>query len=86
MIRHPNYSGLQRDQLTMLHIPAHFIDEISILHGDQLVLKVEGGISISEDPNIRFFYRAAGPKSMSVSATDTDGLAFVKDWQLDIGS
>jgi sulfur-oxidizing protein SoxY len=25
MIRHPNYSGLQRDQITQLFIPAHFL-------------------------------------------------------------
>ena len=86
MIRHPNYSGLQMDQVTMLHIPAHFVDEISILHGDRMVLKVEGGISISEDPNIRFFYRAAGPGSLSVKASDTEGQAFSKNWQIEIGS
>lgn len=86
MIRHPNYSGLQMDQVTMLHIPAHFVDEINILHGEELVLKVEGGISISEDPNIRFFYRTSGPANMSVRATDTEGQSFAREWQLDMGS
>jgi sulfur-oxidizing protein SoxY len=74
------------DQVTMLHIPAHFVDEISILHGDQMVLKVEGGISISEDPNIRFFYRAAGPGTMSVRASDTEGQTFSADWPIEAGS
>ena len=30
MIRHPNYSGLQRDPLTQYFIPAHFVDKLSV--------------------------------------------------------
>lgn len=86
MMRHPNYSGLQMDQVTMLYIPAHFVDEIEILHGDDLIMRVEGGISISEDPNIRFFYRAAGAETLSVKAGDTEQQTFWKSWQLDPAS
>jgi sulfur-oxidizing protein SoxY len=86
MIRHPNYSGLQMDQVTMLHIPAHFVDRIEILHGDKTVMTVEGGISISEDPNIRFFYRKGGPDSMAVRASDTEGQIFAREWHIDKGS
>ena len=86
MIRHPNYSGLQVDQVTMLHIPAHFVDRIEILHGAEPVMTVEGGISISEDPNIRFFYRRSGPDSMKVRASDTEGQVFAREWHIDTGS
>jgi len=86
MIRHPNYSGLQMDQVTMLYIPAHFVDEIEIRHGDDLVMRVEGGISISEDPNIRFFYRAGGAQTLSVKAGDTEQQIFQKSWPLEQGS
>jgi sulfur-oxidizing protein SoxY len=80
MIRHPNNSGLQMDQVTMLHIPAHFVDTIEVKRGKELVVKVEGGISLSEDPNIRFFYKAAGIGDFLVNATDTDGQGFKKSW------
>ncbi len=80
MIRHPNNSGLQMDQVTMLHIPAHFVDAIEVKRGDDLVLKVEGGISLSEDPNIRFFYKAAGSGDFLVKASDTEGQVFEKTW------
>ncbi|MDO5706285.1 MAG: quinoprotein dehydrogenase-associated SoxYZ-like carrier, partial [Paracoccus sp. (in: a-proteobacteria)] len=30
MIRHPNFSGLQRDQVTLLTIPAHFIQTLTV--------------------------------------------------------
>ena len=54
MIRHPNNSGLQRDPITQYFIPAHFVQKLSIAQGDRLILAMEGGISISEDPNFRF--------------------------------
>ncbi|MEO1308914.1 MAG: quinoprotein dehydrogenase-associated SoxYZ-like carrier, partial [Pseudomonadota bacterium] len=47
MIRHPNYSGLQRDQISQLFIPAHFIDTLKVRQGDELLFTMTGGISIS---------------------------------------
>jgi sulfur-oxidizing protein SoxY len=49
MIRHPNNSGLQRDQVTLLYVPAFFIKELRVRQGDELVLAMDGGISISEN-------------------------------------
>lgn len=76
MIRHPNYSGLQRDQISQLFIPAHFIDTIEVRQGEELLFKMTGGISISENPSFRFFYNDNGAASISVRATDTDGNVF----------
>ena len=76
MIRHPNYSGLQRDQITQLFIPAHFIDTIEVYQGDDLLFTMEGGISISEDPVFRFAYDDNGASALTVKATDTDGNEF----------
>ena len=80
MIRHPNNSGLQRDQVTLLYIPAFFIKELRIRQGDQLVLAMEGGISISEDPNIRFSYLPNGATTFRVEAVDTSGHVFKGEW------
>jgi sulfur-oxidizing protein SoxY len=60
MIGHPNNSGLQMNQVTQLYIPAFFVNELRLWQDDGLVLAMEGGISISEDPNIRFTYVANG--------------------------
>src|SRR5258705_7917964 len=54
MIGHPSHSGLQMDQVTQLYIPAFFVNELRLCQDDSPVLSMEGGISISEDPNIRF--------------------------------
>jgi sulfur-oxidizing protein SoxY len=76
MLRHPNYSGLQRDQLTLLYIPAHFVDTMEVRHGDELLFSMTGGISISEDPTFRFTYTDTGAGAVSVTATDTEGATF----------
>ena len=80
MIRHPNNSGLQRDQVTLLYIPVFFIKELRVRQGDQLVLAMESGISISEDPNIRFSYLPNGAATFQVEAVDTDGHVFAGEW------
>ena len=76
MVRHPNYSGLQMDQVTQLYIPAHFVDDLTVKLGDELVFRMSGGISISEDPNVRFAFRDNGAEHFAVEAHDTDGAAF----------
>ena len=76
MIRHPNYSGLQRDQVTQLFITAHFIDNLEVLQGDDLLFRMQGGISISENPVFRFEYNDNGAEYLRVRATDTEGNVF----------
>ncbi|QRZ12783.1 quinoprotein dehydrogenase-associated SoxYZ-like carrier [Paracoccus methylovorus] len=72
MIRHPNFSGLQRDQLTLLTIPAEFIQTLEVKQGETPLFTMEAGISISEDPVFRFAH-APGDGPVTVHAEDTDG-------------
>jgi sulfur-oxidizing protein SoxY len=80
MIRHPNNSGLQRDQVSLLYIPAHFVDELRVWQGDTLLFSMEAGISISEDPNFRFNYIPNGAATFKVEAKDTEGKFFRREW------
>lgn len=82
MLRHPNNSGMQLDQLTRLYIPAHFIDRLEIRQGEDLIFLMEGGISLSEDPNFRFSYAPNGSKNLSVIAHDTKGNIFRTEWPI----
>ena len=52
MLRHPNNSGLQMDQVTRLYTPARYVDHFAVYQGDDLIFSVEGGISISQDPEL----------------------------------
>lgn len=76
MIRHPNNSGFQTDELTGLYIPAKFVQRIEVKRGGEVVFRMEGGISISEDPNIRFTYEGQPGDVLEVRAEDTDGMVF----------
>jgi sulfur-oxidizing protein SoxY len=83
MLRHPQNSGLQMDQLTRLYIPPFFIDNLKIWQGDDLLVSMDGGIAISEDPNIRFNYRPNGAAKFRVEAVDTSRKIFRDEWPVE---
>jgi len=85
MIRHPNNSGLQMDQLTRLYTPAFFVRDVSVWQGDKLLMKMDAGISLSEDPNIRFTYRPTGAATLRAEAIDTDKNVFRGEWPVGLG-
>lgn len=75
-IRHPQYSGMQMNQATGYYIPAKFLRVIDVSRGGERVFRVEGGFSLSEDPNIRFTYASGTDDTIEVTAEDTDGRTF----------
>lgn len=76
MIRHPNYSGMQMNQLTRLYIPARFVQTLRVWQGERMLFSAESGISISENPSFRFDYRPNGAKEFRIEATDSTGKTF----------
>jgi sulfur-oxidizing protein SoxY len=80
MIRHPNYSGMQMDQLTRLYVPAHFVSSVHVWQGSDLLLAIESGISISENPAFRFDYRPNGAAAFRVDVKDSKGETFTRTW------
>ena len=51
LISHPNYSGLQFNQLTRAEIPAHFVNSNKTEQDDEMILETFPDISLSEDPS-----------------------------------
>lgn len=82
MIRHPNASGFQRDQVTLLTVPAHFIDVLEVRQGDDLLFRMEAGISVSEDPVFQFSFTDNGAELIAVHAEDTEGNVFENSFPL----
>ncbi|MFT3730991.1 MAG: quinoprotein dehydrogenase-associated SoxYZ-like carrier [Hyphomicrobium sp.] len=76
MLKHPNTSGMAMDQITHAYPPARFIDKLSVTTGGKLIFSMEGGISISEDPNFRFTYQGNPSDEMAVKAEDSAGTQF----------
>lgn len=83
MIRHPNYSGLQMDQVKRTYIPAWFVNHIEVKQGADMVFTMDGGISLSEDPMIQFSYHKKPGAKLVMSGTDTTGKAFGTELQDD---
>lgn len=73
MIRHPSFTGMQIDPMTRVTPPARFVEDLVVKSGDQVVFSMEGGITISEDPNFRFTYTPASNGLIAVSGKDTAG-------------
>ena len=84
-IRHPNYSGMQMDQVTRLYTPAWFVQTLAVSQGDKPVFSMEGGISLSEDPTFRFSYEKNG-QAVTVDVKDTEGNVFKRAFPADGGS
>ncbi|RVU17810.1 quinoprotein dehydrogenase-associated SoxYZ-like carrier [Methylobacterium oryzihabitans] len=84
-VRHPNYSGLQMDQVTRLYTPAWFVESLSVRQGDTPLFTMTGGISISEDPTFRFSYADTGAP-VTVAAKDTEGRRFTRTFPAGRGS
>ena len=83
LISHPNYSGLQMDQVTRHYIPAHFVQDVKVSFGDQTIMTVEGAISLSEDPSFHFSYVPEAPGRLTVEMRDTDDAVFTRSWPVE---
>lgn len=81
MVRHPNYSGLQMNQVDRTYIPAWFVNHIEVRQGDEMVFTMDGGISLSEDPMIQFSYQKKAGAKLAMTGTDTQGRKFDAELQ-----
>ena len=75
-IRHPNFTGMQTNADGSPPIEARFVDMIEVRLGDELLFRMTGGFSISEDPSFRFTFIDNGAQAITVHATDTTGAVF----------
>jgi sulfur-oxidizing protein SoxY len=76
LISHPNYSGMQMDPLSRHWIPPHYVREIQVSYDDRPIMRVEGDISLSENPSIHFFFVPQRPGELSVRVVDSEEQEF----------
>ena len=74
MVRHPNFNGMQMNQLTRLYTPPRYVTDIEVTRGEALVFAMASDISLATDPVIDFLYRADGPPApFTVTVIDSKG-------------
>lgn len=76
LIKHPNSSRLQFDQISRQYIPANFIRSIQVTFNDEVVFTADSDISISEDPSIHFGFRPEEEGVLKVEVKDSTGRTF----------
>lgn len=81
-ISHPNNTGMQRDQLSTLFIPQHYVENVLVTFNDQLVLEAETTFSISENPSFRFTFNQNESGELKAIARDTKGNEFAATEQI----
>ncbi len=78
IVKHPNMTGLQLDQRTRAFIPENYIKKIRISYNGKQILMAETGISVSQDPSFRFFFKPVdGGGKMAAEVMSSND----EDWQ-----
>ena len=76
MISHPNNSGLAMDQVSRLFTPPHFVRQVRVTYGGELVMSADVDFSISENPNFRFYFLPKGGGELKAEVIDSNDLKF----------
>jgi sulfur-oxidizing protein SoxY len=82
MISHPNISGLAIDQVTRLAPAPHFVRTIDVSYAGQQVLTADVDFTLSENPNIRFYFTPKSEGELHAEVIDTQDRRF--DASLDV--
>ena len=56
MVSHPNNTGMQRDQLTTMFIPEHYVTNVKVSFNKELILEAETNFTMSENHNFTFTF------------------------------
>jgi sulfur-oxidizing protein SoxY len=86
LIRHPNFTGMQMDQVTRNYVPADFVQTVNITHDGKPVLSIEGNISLSENPAFDFWLKPNSAGVLRVNAEDSNGRKFERVWMVPAAS
>ena len=84
-VSHPNLTGLQKDQLSLLFIPAHFVQKVEVKFEGEPVFSAETDISISENPNFRFYFVPRKPGKLTAEISDSKGMKFTETYTYPAG-
>jgi sulfur-oxidizing protein SoxY len=71
MIRHPNFNGMQMNQVSRMYTPARFIRSIDATYDGGQVFHMDADISLATDPVITFGFVPHEKGQMKVVAQDT---------------
>ena len=59
IIHHPMHTGYEFDKEAGQLIPAHYIENVIVYHGDRVVLQCDWGRAVSANPYLSFMFKGA---------------------------
>ena len=74
---HPNDTGFELNQQTVMYIPPHFVRSIRVSYAGRKVFDAELDFSVSENPTFRFNFVPHGKGELRAEVTDTKDAQFV---------
>jgi sulfur-oxidizing protein SoxY len=72
-VSHPNFTGMSINQRTGNVVPPHFVNHLTLTYNGKVVMKANTGISISQDPSIRFYFKPEGGGKLRAEVEDSKG-------------
>jgi sulfur-oxidizing protein SoxY len=76
-VLHPNDTGFELNQQTVMYIPPHFVRSIRVSYAGRKVFDAELDFSVSENPTFRFNFVPHGKGELRADVTDTKDAQFV---------
>jgi sulfur-oxidizing protein SoxY len=74
---HPNDTGFELNQQTVMFIPSYFVRNIKVRYGDRPLFDAELDFSVSENPTLRFNFVPRGPGELHADVEDSKDRHFV---------
>lgn len=74
---HPNDTGFELNNQTVMFIPPHFVRSIKVSYGGRKVFDAELDFSVSENPTLRFNFVPRGPGELRAEVDDSKEAHFV---------
>jgi sulfur-oxidizing protein SoxY len=68
---HPNDTGFELNQVTVMYIPAFFVRSIRVTYAQRKVFDAELDFSVSENPTLRFNFVPHGQGELRAEVTDS---------------
>ena len=70
-VLHPNDTGFELNQITVMYIPPHFVRSIKVSYAERKVFDAELDFSLSENPTLRFNFVPRGEGQLRAEVEDS---------------
>jgi sulfur-oxidizing protein SoxY len=85
-ISHPQNTGMQMNQVTMIYVPLRFVRTVEVRQGDEKLFDLEASMSLSENPRIVFEYQRGVAIDLSVRVQDTSDAVWQQEFAIESNS